>query len=538
MKKITGIAGMALLLAGVCSCSQEEIDNSYSRNNYVIELTASTKEIVLDEDNPNSVALTLKWNEAHPYGNDFITTYQYQIDAAGSSSMSIKEYEDDGRFSRTYTNHELQEMLVNHFGCLTSTRTQMTFTLTASFVGPHAVLPDISSVTVTVKTYGEKQYLADTMYIAGSAIGDNKVEIFPVNTVSNIYTWSGALSEGTINFPVIYGDENNVFSPLEPDTPVTDEEMEAVMVDETQANYWMVQQEGNYRVTVNLDNHTVKIVNVGEVIELDNLYLAGNATNGEEIEMIPCLEEEGLYAWYGELNSGSLYLPLVYDGESTVSFIPKDGSDHSIHDGETMEFAQSLTDGVLDKGYWEIPQQGNYRIVVSTVDHTIAIYSSETDKPNTVVSYNNTVDGINPFEQEVTELWIWGGFNDSAHDPGLKAGFEEKYRMKQSVANPYVFVYYGSNLPRGTSTDDWSKATATGALNFLVSNIENNVYAYGADINAKRNEYRGYQNVNLGETLKLVPGQSDNRYAYFCVPENCNFVVVDIENLTVFFDHK
>ena len=138
----------------------------------------------------------------------------------------------------------------------------------------------------------------------------------------------------------------------------------------------------------------------------------------------------------------------------------------------------------------------------------------------------------------MTELWIWGGFNDAAHDAELKAGFQEKYRMRQSVANPNVFVYYGANLPRGTSTDDWSKATGVGALNFLVSNIENNVYAYGSTADAKRNDHRGYLNVNLGDVLELVPGQSDNRYAYFCVPENCNFIVVDIENRTVLFDHK
>ena len=71
-----------------------------------------------------------------------------------------------------------------------------------------------------------------------------------------------------------------------------------------------------------------------------------------------------------------------------------------------------------------------------------------------------------------------------------------------------------------------------------MSNIENNVYAYGSTIEAKRNEKRGYLPVSIGETLTLVPGQSDNRYAYFCVPEGCNFVVVDIENLTVLFDKK
>lgn len=71
-----------------------------------------------------------------------------------------------------------------------------------------------------------------------------------------------------------------------------------------------------------------------------------------------------------------------------------------------------------------------------------------------------------------------------------------------------------------------------------MSNIENNVYAFGSTADAKRNVKRGYLPVNIGETLTLVAGQSDNRYAYFCVPEGCNFVVVDIEKLTATFDKK
>ena len=75
-------------------------------------------------------------------------------------------------------------------------------------------------------------------------------------------------------------------------------------------------------------------------------------------------------------------------------------------------------------------------------------------------------------------------------------------------------------------------------MNFLVSNIENNVYAFGSTADAKRNSKRATVDVSLGQELQLVAGQGDNRYAYFSIPENCNFVVVDIKNLTVTFDNK
>ena len=218
--------------------------------------------------------------------------------------------------------------------------------------------------------------------------------------------------------------------------------------------------------------------------------------------------------------------------------MPAESGNHDIFDGETKPFKQVATESGIGENYWEIPADGIYRIVVDIDNRTVTIYSPEKDLKNEVVSYNNTVDKINPYTQEVTELWIWGGFNSSAHDEGMKAGFQSKYKMKQSLANPKVFVYKGEALPRSLSTDDWSKATATGALNFLVSNIENNVYAYGSTADAVRNSHRGYLNVNNGEQHQLVAGQSHNRYAYFCVPVNCTFIVVDIENLTVTFDNK
>lgn len=531
------MAALALLAGVVTACGDEDIDNSYSRSNAVIELSTSSDYVVLDEANPDAVALTVEWNAAHPYGNEYITTYQYQIDAVGSKSAAVKEYEDDGVFRREYTNGELQEMLIEHFGCLTSSLATLNLSVTASFEGPRVVIPDIATASVSIKTYGPKQYMADRLFIGGDVVSE-PIELTPTSATSGLYNWTGALAAGKINFPVEYADEQNAISPAEVNVDITDSEMPAVMVDAAKANYWIVPAADNYRVTINMNNRTVKIVPAGSIIEMDRLFMAGTAVGDSEIEITQALEADDLYAWRGELKAGKLYMPLEFQESKAVSFVPKNKNDHDIHDGEATEFDQVATETGTLAAYWEIPADGTYRIVVNTTEHTVTIYSPETDMKNKTVSYNNTVDKINPYTQEVTELWMWGGFNASAHDDGLKAGFQAKYKLTQSLANPYVFVYHGDALPRSASTDDWSKATAVGALNFLVSNIENNVYAFGSTADAKRNSKRGYLTVNLGEELQLVAGQSDNRYAYFCVPENCNYVVVDIDKLTVTFANK
>lgn len=532
------LSAFALTAGALTSCGNEDLDNAYSRNQSVIQLTTSSDYVVLDESNPDAVALTLEWNEAHPYGNEYITTYQYQMDAVGSKASSIKEYEDDGIYRREYTNRELHELLIGHFGCLTSTVNTLNLTVTASFEGPRVVIPDIATATIKVKTYGAKQYLADEFSIGGTAAGETPIKLAPTSETSKTYTYNGSLNAGKINFPVVYGDENNCLSPENPDEPISNGEMPAIMVDASEANYWVIPEDGNYRITVNLEARTVKIVPAGSVIEIDKLFMSGSAAGAEDIEITRTLENDMLYAWRGELKAGKLFMPLQFEDAKNISFVPKDKADHDIHDGKAHEFDQVSTESGTGSAYWEIPADGTYRIVVDLEERTVTIYSAATDLKNTKVSYNNTVDKINPFTQEVTELWMWGGFNGMAHDDGLKAGFQAKYKLVQSLANPNVFVYYGDPLPRSGSTDDWSKVTANGALNFLVSNIENNVYAFGSTADAERNKKRGYLPVNNGETQTLVAGQSHNRYAFFCVPENCNFVVVDIEKLTVKFDNK
>lgn len=534
--KYYGLMGLMALTAA--ACGDEDIDNSLSHSNMVIELTTSTDYVVLDESRPDDVALTISWTDAHPYGNEYITTYQLQYDVTGSKVNAHKEYEDDGIFTRSYTNAQLQQILVDRYGVLTSSIGELNFTLTASFEGPRVVIPDIATAKVRIKTYGAKQFAADRLFIGGTALGDEPVEVAPTSATSGIYVWNGPLNAGLLNIPVIYADEENAIGPATADAPITNDEMKAIVTDAASANYWVIPEADNYRVTVDMGKQTVKIIATGSIIEIDKLFMRGSAIGSDDIEVEQTMERESLYAWRGELKAGKLTFPVEFEGETEKSLVPANADDHDIHDATATSFKLVNTLSGTAAAYWEIPADGIYRVVVDLDAHTVAIYSSANDLKNTVVSYNNTADKINPYEQEVTELWMWGGFNAAAKDEGMKPGFQSKYKLKQSLANPNVFVYHGDAIPRSTSTDDWSKATAQGALNFLVSNKENNVFAYGSTADAKRNSKRGYLPVVMDEEMQLKPGQGDNRYAYFCVPENCNFVVVDIEKLTVVFSNK
>lgn len=535
-----------LLVCGLAACN-EEVDNAYSRHNFVVDITSSAQTVVLNEDAAYETALTVEWTPAAEYGDEYIVTYYYQIEVDGSKSDAVSEYEDTGNFRREYTNAELQDLLIDHFGMLTSTYCDVRFIITVSFDGPTLIIPDEATVNVRVKTYGPKQFAADELYMSGSAF-ESPVQIAASESNPHLFVWTGTLKQGTVYFPVVYGDENNVIVPASgADTEIGETPMEAQVLgaDETYGG-WKIPADDEYRVTVNLDAKTVTIIPTSSIVEIDKIYLGGTAAPGEEIEVAQTLENASVYAFRGELNAGTLYLPLLYDEKTEMSFVPAEGDD--IHDGAASSYKQVLTSSVATNGsYWTIPEAGIYRIVVDLDAKTITFRSAATDLANTKVSFNKTYteDGTpaaNPYEIEVTQLWMYGTFNGYDRDPvnsNYFLGIDDAYSLKQSLANPNVFVYKGAVLPRKSGNDgNNGNKPVTGTVNFKVAPWNYNVYSYGSTADAKRNDHSGYTETSLGKIETLVSGQGDNRFAYFVIPENCNYVEVDIEKLTVVFDTR
>lgn len=557
MKKISKILAFGVFPWLAVAC-QEEPDDSYSRFNSQIELSVSSESVVLNEDTPDEVALTVSWNPAYDYGSDFLTTYEFKTYLVGGSVSEISEYEDAGNFERSWTHKELQDLLVGTFGQLTSTTRTLRFTISASFEGPYIVIPDEDVITVSVKTYGDKQFDADRVFLSGSAVGDEDVEL--TASSDGIYVWNGALSAGKFNFPVIYEDENNVIVPESlADTPVGDGSMGASVVgqDETGASAgWTVSEAADYRVTLNFSTRSVTVMNAEDILEFEKIYVDGTATDALEetaLELTQTLENENLYAWRGELSEGALYLPLEFNGARAMSIVPN-GESHDLSDGQTVSFS-SASSSATENRYWQIPSAGTYRIVVNTELRTITIYSPNTDlQPKyTSSGWNGEASGYgNPASAVAVEcLWMYGTFyNRLASDSGLQTGFFYDYRCMQSLADPQKFVYSGDALPRNTGSDYFG-ATSTGSVVFYIGPVEpyegeygtvqpwNNSYAFGSTADASRAQSRcGYVDATLGVPETLVEGQSDNRYAYFNIPEGCNNVVVDLRNMTVTFNQR
>lgn len=312
------------ILSYLTSCRGYEIDNYKSRYESSMELTTSADTIYLNEQAPDDVALTLEWTPAMDYGWDYTITYEYGISVSESKSQALSEYEDTENFSRSYTNKELQDMLVDEFEALTSSYYTMKFSVDATYTGPRLIMPEQSTANVIVKTYGPKQFKADKVFIAGTAVGSAEIELSPKSDNEEIFIYEGPLSAGTVYFPVNYFDEVNAISPISgTDTDVTtNTQLEATMVDKAEAHYWNVTEADTYRVTINFETKTVTFMKAADILEVDKIYLAGTAVTGTDIEVTQTLENENIYAFYGELNKGTLYLPIEFGGSRSKAIVP------------------------------------------------------------------------------------------------------------------------------------------------------------------------------------------------------------------------
>lgn len=571
LRYIAPVAGAAGLLFAGCT---EEVDNAYTRFQYSMEMQASAEKIVLDEDTPDDVALTISWTPATDYGSDVTTTYKYEWYLQGSGLSAGSEYEDSGNFERSYTHEELYDIMVNRFGCLTSSWGTMQFTVTASFEGVdgQVLLDDQARVTVRIKTYGPKQFAADRVFIGGPAVGEENVELTASENNASLYVYNGNLAAGKFNFPVIYGDENNVIIPAgAADVNVGAEPMEATVAGNDETLYsWVITEADSYRVSLNMSAKTVSVIKTADIMEVDKLFMSGSAVGAEDIEVTRTLENDVLYAWKGELSAGELYFPIEYEGERNLTMVPVNADSHEFVDGSEGNTFTTVRTVASTGRYWEIKEAGTYRIVVDTDARSVTIYSASTDfQPR--YANGKWVDGTlpgygkTPAENtvEVECLWMYGPFNAFDDDSGVGQGFQFAYRCIRSLADPYVFVYSGAALPRktGVANSGSAQKTVTGGVVFFVgpespadgsekfekqSNDApanprpyNNSYAFGSvDANSVRNSVCESFAATLGTAHGLREGQDDSRYDYFEIPEGCNHVVVDTRKMTVTFSQK
>ena len=76
--------------------------------------------------------------------------------------------------------------------------------------------------------------------------------------------------------------------------------MEAKIKGIDNAGYWVIPEDGRYRVVVDFETRTVTIGLASNFIEADKIYIAGTCVSAD-VEMTRTIEDENQYAFHAEL---------------------------------------------------------------------------------------------------------------------------------------------------------------------------------------------------------------------------------------------
>ena len=215
----------------IVACNDDDDATNSLDNRTSLVLTPSDYEIELKEDTPDEVALTLNWTEADPIGSDYYISYLYKMDLENNSfgtNTMIREYIDDD-FSKSYTHKELQSLLVSKWKQQPGDLVKLQARIIGSVEGPKFVKPEVSTVTIKVKMYSEKTFVADHLYMSGTAVDGEDIEILPMESQPKRYVSICDLKAGNLHFPIVWKDENkiNAISPVAAEQQITDGAMEA-----------------------------------------------------------------------------------------------------------------------------------------------------------------------------------------------------------------------------------------------------------------------------------------------------------------------
>ncbi|MDR2628377.1 MAG: SusE domain-containing protein [Dysgonamonadaceae bacterium] len=288
----------AMMLA---SCGSEG-DDAGSVQEQLLALGASSTYITLSEDHIDDIALTFTWTPAREPGSDFSLSYLTKLDLADNNfSACVKEEEEDGVFSKSFTHGQLQKLLVNNWHQAVNREVLMTFRVIGTIAGPRFVRPEVADLDFTVRTYGPQVIQAAGLRMAGSAVPSGAA---PGRTLENqyVFAYRGQLKAGTLYFP-INQDGETAICPAGSEAsavPIDDGQAMEVRVKtaaEAELAPWTIPADGIYRVVVDLENKTVAIYSAATDIRPVEVPATSTATTPTPVTAIYAYGEPTGWAW-------------------------------------------------------------------------------------------------------------------------------------------------------------------------------------------------------------------------------------------------
>ncbi|SBW01680.1 conserved exported hypothetical protein [uncultured Dysgonomonas sp.] len=380
---------LPLLFTVFClnACDDNEIQD-IPKVQEKLELTASSIDITLDENNLTDDIITFDWTEARAVpGDDYVVSYTTKLDLVGNNfgtSTAILTYEDDGVFSKSFTSEQLNNWAKEKW----KTRVNQPFTLEFRVVaqwegGSEFEAPEVRTIRVNVQPIKVEVFAADKMFVAGSATqSGDPIQMTKTLENESQYAWLGNLVAGDLQIPVELEGYTYYIVPKTGDGTVQDGVGETVKMQEAPVS-WHIETPGEYRVVVNMKNSTITIYSPEKALKpavvtwpLDGVTQTTTVTKlwrygsdgwaWKEINFVPSVADPQILVYSGAAISGRTKFGVAAVNVSYVYTGNKTGVDTSVAAATTYDLVSGYGGSGSDNprnSYFSIPSGINFIVV-------------------------------------------------------------------------------------------------------------------------------------------------------------------------------
>ena len=445
MKKYFFYAAAAFAIASLAGCKNDNLEEETPQGpeiNGEATMTLETpKDVVLDKTKPTEAALTFAWTAARELPEEYVLTYTAELNLASSKDWSAadKKELDADVLTLSYTNADLQKLLVETWKQTAGTAVELQFRVTASWTGgTEKAEPEVQTVKVKVTPYAEEgtepepEEPETTITISSSA---DKVTLEEAKDeeVALSFTWT-IDTETPEGYTLTYTAEL---------TKATDTEFtvakktEDIAADVAKAEY----------LTKDLQQWITEEWLVNGTAELAFRVTANYAGEGEAIEPVtavakvkvttytPAPENVELtdFTVAGATFDGAGISDAVTDGAGRSGYLAPAEGEGAFSDGEAVAYK------VMSQPFaWGYSENDENRLIINTTDKTLTIYASanEFNKPYYVEFY---YENREPNGWFLARTCTSGNYYMRSNDSGDSwAG--KPYNFTQSLADPQVLV--------------------------------------------------------------------------------------------------
>jgi hypothetical protein len=306
----------AFLAFALLSCKKNDIE--FNKGNTALKISVSNNQIILDKNNPQTIALSIDWTTGSNFGTNSAINYTLQIDKKGNNFANGITI-DMGRniYQKAYKNEELNALLINEFEIGANEETILECRVTAATASD---LPEeISPIeTLSIKTHTP---ITSTLYLIGDATpngwdANNATELQAISNTPKGFSWTGRLTAGKFKFITTLGNFAPSYNKGDTDHALYFRSSDADPYDEQ----FEITEGGSYKINVNLITLAISIEKSAGP-EYERLWIVGNPTGWSFTEMRVDPLDPFVFHYNGDLSAGGEIKFGTVEGNFSATFL-------------------------------------------------------------------------------------------------------------------------------------------------------------------------------------------------------------------------